>query len=57
MSDPLLIDILHELTLNVKAEANKLIEEFERLHGDELNEIYDINGVNIRYLHHIYLKK
>ncbi|CAD8180580.1 unnamed protein product [Paramecium pentaurelia] len=57
LNDPLVIDILHELTLDIKAVANQHVEEFERLHGEELNEFYDVQGVNIRYLHHIYLKK
>ncbi|CAD8170807.1 unnamed protein product [Paramecium octaurelia] len=57
LNDPLLIDILHELTKDIKAVANQHVEEFEILHGDELNQFYDVQGVNIRYLHHIYLKK
>lgn len=30
LSNPLLIDILHELTLDIKAVANWHVEEFER---------------------------
>ncbi|CAD8085601.1 unnamed protein product [Paramecium sonneborni] len=57
LENPQLIDILHELTFDIKSIANKCVEEFENLHGDVLNEFYDVQGVNIRYLHHIYLKK
>lgn len=42
LNDPLVIDILHELTLDIKAVANQHVEEFERLHGEELNEFYDV---------------
>ncbi|CAD8077126.1 unnamed protein product [Paramecium primaurelia] len=57
LDEPYLIDKLHYLSLVIKDIANQKIEDFEKNHGDYMNETYDTDGVNIRYLYHIYLKK
>ncbi|CAD8170809.1 unnamed protein product [Paramecium octaurelia] len=57
LDDPKAVDILHFISLEVKNIANKQVEQFEIQHGDWLNEFYDTNGINVSYLHHIYLKK
>ncbi|CAD8097347.1 unnamed protein product [Paramecium sonneborni] len=57
LDDPNLIDKLHCLSLGIKDIANEFVEKFEKQYGDYMNEIYDKDGVNVRYLYHIYLKK
>ncbi|CAD8180578.1 unnamed protein product [Paramecium pentaurelia] len=57
LNDPQAVDILHSISLEIKNIARQQIEQFEKQHGEELNKFYDTNGVNVRYLHHIYLKK
>ncbi|CAK69185.1 unnamed protein product (macronuclear) [Paramecium tetraurelia] len=57
LDDPKAVDILHFISLEIKNIANKQVEQFEKQHGEQLNEFYDTNGINVSYLHHIYLKK
>ncbi|CAK69183.1 unnamed protein product (macronuclear) [Paramecium tetraurelia] len=57
LNENYLIDKLHYLSLSIKSIANEFIEKFERQYGDYMNETYDTDGINVRYLHHIYLKK
>lgn len=33
------------------------VEDFEKKNGEEINKYYETNNYNVKYLHHIYLKK
>ncbi|CAD8170805.1 unnamed protein product [Paramecium octaurelia] len=57
LDDKDLIEKLHFISLYIKSYANEYIEDFEKKYANYMNETYNTDGVNIRYLYHIYLKK
>ena len=56
-SNPYFVNILFEIIIKIKTEANMKVEEFEKKCGEEIVKMADKYNNNLHYLHYIEMKK